>query len=387
MSEVRIAIVGLGNCASSLVQGLEYYKDADPNESVPGLMHVELGGYHIHDVRSSAAFDVDANKVGKDVADAIFTEPNNTIRFSDVPPTGITVQRGHTLDGLGTYYREMITESDAPEADVVAGVARHAGRRADLLPAGGLGAGRQVLRPVRDRRGRGVRERAAGLHRERPGVGQEVRRCRRADRGRRHQVAGRRHDHAPRPREALRGSRRGTRPYLPAELRRQHGLHEHAGARAPDVEEDLQDAIGAVPARPAARQGEHPHRPERPRAVARGSQVGDDPARGSQLRRCTAHDRDETRGVGLAELRRRDHRRAALRQAREGPRHRRPDHRPVRLLHEVARRCSSATRKRGRWSRSSPTGRPRSRWSTDRRTPTSRSDQPTRTASAGDQPA
>jgi myo-inositol-1-phosphate synthase len=118
MSEVRIAIVGLGNCASSLIQGLEYYKDADPNESVPGLMHVELGGYHIRDIEVVAAFDVDANKVGKDVADAIFTEPNNTIRFSDVPPTGVTVQRGHTFDGLGLYYRDMITESTLEPVDV-----------------------------------------------------------------------------------------------------------------------------------------------------------------------------------------------------------------------------------------------------------------------------
>ena len=118
MTEVRIAIVGLGNCASSLIQGLEYYKDADPNESVPGLMHVELGGYHIRDVRLVAAFDVDTNKVGKDVADAIFTEPNNTIRFSDVPPTGVTVQRGHTFDSLGIYYRDMITESELEPVDV-----------------------------------------------------------------------------------------------------------------------------------------------------------------------------------------------------------------------------------------------------------------------------
>jgi myo-inositol-1-phosphate synthase len=118
MSEVRIAIVGLGNCASSLVQGLEYYKGADPNDSVPGLMHVELGGYHIRDIRIVAAFDVDGNKVGTDVAEAIFTEPNNTIRFSDVPPTGVTVQRGRTLDGLGTYYRDMITESEYEPVDV-----------------------------------------------------------------------------------------------------------------------------------------------------------------------------------------------------------------------------------------------------------------------------
>jgi myo-inositol-1-phosphate synthase len=118
MSKVRLAIVGVGNCASSLVQGLEYYKDADPRDRVPGLMHVELGGYHVRDIEVVAAFDVDAKKVGKDVAEAIWSEPNNTIRFADVPPTGVVVQRGRTLDGLGAYYREMITESDAPEADV-----------------------------------------------------------------------------------------------------------------------------------------------------------------------------------------------------------------------------------------------------------------------------
>ena len=119
MSKVRIAIVGVGNCASSLVQGLEYYRDADPADRVPGLMHVELGGYHVRDVEVVAAFDVDAKKVGKDVSEAIFSEPNNTIKFSDVPPTGVPVLRGRTLDGLGAYYREVVTESDQPEADVV----------------------------------------------------------------------------------------------------------------------------------------------------------------------------------------------------------------------------------------------------------------------------
>src|SRR5512141_2248387 len=120
MSEVRIAIVWLGNCVVSLVQGLEYYKDADPADRVPGLMHVELGGYHIHDVKVVAAFDVDAKKVGKDVSEAIFTEPNNTIRFSDVPPLGVSVLRGRTLDGLGEFYRETIDESDREVADVAA---------------------------------------------------------------------------------------------------------------------------------------------------------------------------------------------------------------------------------------------------------------------------
>ena len=119
MNEVRIAIVGVGNCSSSLVQGLEYYKDANPEDRVPGLMHVDLGGYHVRDVKVVAAFDVDAKKVGTDVAEAIFSEPNNTIRFADVSATGVTVDRGRTLDGLGTYYRDVITESDAPEANVV----------------------------------------------------------------------------------------------------------------------------------------------------------------------------------------------------------------------------------------------------------------------------
>jgi myo-inositol-1-phosphate synthase len=118
MSKVKLAIVGVGNCASSLVQGLEYYKDAEPTETVPGLMHVDLGGYHVRDVEIVAAFDVDAKKVGRDVAEAIVSEPNNTIRFADVPHLGVEVRRGPTLDGLGRYYRETIEESDAPPVDV-----------------------------------------------------------------------------------------------------------------------------------------------------------------------------------------------------------------------------------------------------------------------------
>ena len=119
MSEVRVAIVGVGNCASSLVQGVEYYKDADPKASVPGLMHVQFGDYHVKDVKFVAAFDVDAKKVGQDLSDAIFASENNTIKFSDVPPTGTTVLRGHTYDGLGKYYRDMVVESDESPVDVV----------------------------------------------------------------------------------------------------------------------------------------------------------------------------------------------------------------------------------------------------------------------------
>src|SRR5690606_8797697 len=118
-NKVRVAIVGVGNCASSLVQGVQYYKDADENSTVPGLMHVKFGPYHVRDVEFVAAFDVDAKKVGFDLSDAIFASENNTIKIADVPPLGVTVQRGHTLDGLGKYYSETIEESDAQPVDVV----------------------------------------------------------------------------------------------------------------------------------------------------------------------------------------------------------------------------------------------------------------------------
>jgi myo-inositol-1-phosphate synthase len=130
MGSVRVAIVGVGNCAASLVQGIEYYRDADPSEQVPGLMHVDLGGYHVSDIEFVAAFDVDAKKVGRDLSEAIAASENNTIKIADVPPLGVTVSRGHTLDGLGRYYRETIEESDEPAVDVVA-VLREA--RADVL--------------------------------------------------------------------------------------------------------------------------------------------------------------------------------------------------------------------------------------------------------------
>src|SRR6187551_694133 len=119
MGSVRVAIVGVGNCASSLVQGVEYYKDADPSGKVPGLMHVKFGDYHVNDVEFVAAFDVDAKKVGFDLSEAINASENNTIKIADVPPTGVTVQRGVTNDGLGKYYRLTIEESDAEPVDIV----------------------------------------------------------------------------------------------------------------------------------------------------------------------------------------------------------------------------------------------------------------------------
>ena len=120
MGSVRVAVIGVGNCAASLVQGVQYYADAAPGQRVPGLMHVQFGDYHVSDVEFVAAFDVDAKKVGSDLADAIGASENNTIKICDVPPTNVIVQRGVTLDGLGKYYRETITESDVEPVDVVA---------------------------------------------------------------------------------------------------------------------------------------------------------------------------------------------------------------------------------------------------------------------------
>ncbi|THV40625.1 inositol-3-phosphate synthase [Glycomyces buryatensis] len=120
MGKLRVAVVGVGNCASSLVQGVEYYRDAKPEDRVPGLMHVQFGEYHVGDIEFVAAFDVDAKKVGQDLASAINASENNTIQFAEVPPTGVNVQRGPTLDGLGQYYEELVTESSDQPVDVAA---------------------------------------------------------------------------------------------------------------------------------------------------------------------------------------------------------------------------------------------------------------------------
>jgi myo-inositol-1-phosphate synthase len=135
--KVRVALIGVGNCASSLVQGVEYYKDAAKDDFVPGLMHVDLGGYHISDVEFSAAFDVTTDKVGMDLSEAIWAHPNNTIKFSDVPKTGITVERGMTHDGLGKYLSEVVTKAPGETADVV-GILKETGTDVvvNYLPVG-----------------------------------------------------------------------------------------------------------------------------------------------------------------------------------------------------------------------------------------------------------
>src|SRR5438876_11157957 len=119
IKRIRVAIIGVGNCASSLVQGVHDYRNAKTGEPIPGIMHVDLGGYHIRDVEFVAAFDVDKNKVGKDLADAIYAKPNNTYRFADVPKTGVKVSRGMTHDGIGKYLSKVITKAPGETADIV----------------------------------------------------------------------------------------------------------------------------------------------------------------------------------------------------------------------------------------------------------------------------
>src|ERR687885_82611 len=135
--KVRVAIIGVGNCANSLVQGVEYYKDAEPDQFVPGLMHVDLGGYHVHDVEFTAAFDVTEDKVGKDLAEAIWAYPNNTIKFADVPKTGISVARGMTHDGLGKYLGEKVKKAKG-STDDVSGILKETGTDVviNYLPVG-----------------------------------------------------------------------------------------------------------------------------------------------------------------------------------------------------------------------------------------------------------
>ena len=182
MGSVKVAIVGVGNCAASLVQGVEYYRDADETASVPGLMHVRFGEYHVSDVEFVAAFDVDAKKVGRDLSEAIVASENNTIKIADVPPLGVTVQRGTTLDGLGKYYREIVEESDEQPVDMVAAL-RESG--ADVLvcylPVGSQQAAEFYAQAAIDA-GVAFVNALPGLHRRHQGVGGQVHRRRRADR-------------------------------------------------------------------------------------------------------------------------------------------------------------------------------------------------------------
>ncbi|MEK7365016.1 MAG: inositol-3-phosphate synthase, partial [candidate division NC10 bacterium] len=151
MTAVRVAIVGVGNCASALVQGVHYYRTAPEDGFIPGLMHPRLGGYHVRDIEFSAAFDIDAGKVGRDLAEAIFAPPNNTARFAQVPPLGVPVHRGMTHDGLGHYLSQVITKAPGATADI-AGILRDTGTRVvvNFLPVGSEMATKWYVEQVLD---------------------------------------------------------------------------------------------------------------------------------------------------------------------------------------------------------------------------------------------
>ncbi len=151
MSSLRVALIGVGNCASSLVQGVQYYRHAADDVFIPGLMHPRLGGYHVGDIEFSAAFDIDERKVGRDLGDAIFQEPNNTVKFAEVPPLGVTVQRGMTHDGLGVYLAQMIRKAPGSTADI-AGILRDTGTHVvvNFLPVGSEMATKWYVEQVLD---------------------------------------------------------------------------------------------------------------------------------------------------------------------------------------------------------------------------------------------
>ena len=346
-SPIRLAIAGVGNCASSLVQGITYYRDAEPDDVVPGLMHVELG--RLPRARPACRWPPSTwtrPRSGTDLGKAIHAGLNNTVRFAEVGELGVTVQRGPTFDGLGHYYREMVEESPAEPVDVAEAL-REA--RADVLvsylPVGSEEAQRHYAQACLDAGVAFVNAIPVFIASD-PEWARKFRDAGMPDRGRRHQEPGRLHHRPPHPHPPLRGPRPGARPHLPAQLRRQHGLQEHARARAPRVQEDLQDPGRHQPdGGQRARRRRRPRRPVRPRAVAEGPQVGLHPHGGAQLRRRAAQPRAQARGVGLPQLGRRHHRRRALRQAGARPRHRRPAPRPLGLLHEVA--AGAVPRRRG----------------------------------------
>ena len=334
--KVRVAIIGVGNCASSLVQGVHYYRNAKPGDRIPGIMHVDLGGYHLRDVDFVAAFDVDRNKVGKDLADAIYAKPNNTYRFADVPKTGVKVERGMTHDGIGKYLADVVKKAPGETADIV-GILKE--RKVDVvisyLPVGSEDATRwyveQVLQagcafvnciPVFIAREPYWQKRFADKNL--PIIGDDIK----------SQVG------------ATITHRVLTRLFMDRGVRLDRTYQLNFGGNTDflnmlererlGVEEDQQDERGHEHARLPARPEGRPRRPVRLRAVAPRPQVVLHPHGGHHLRRRPAERGAEARGLGLAEQRRRRHRRDPLLQARPRPRPRRDDRRPVRVLHEVA---------------------------------------------------
>ena len=249
---INVAIIGVGNCASSLVQGLEFYRHVEEGDEVPGIMHPVAGGYHINDIRVTVAIDIDAQKVGKDLSEAVFAGQNNTLRFAEVPHAGVTVERGMTHDGLGQYLGGVIEKAPGGTADIARLLREHeVDVVVNYLPVGSeeatkwyveqtLAAGLR-LHQLHSRVHRAGRERLLAA---------ALRGGRAAHRGGRHQEPGGGDHRAPRADAAVRGPRGAAGPHVPAEFRREHGLLQHAGAFAAGVEEDFQDVGGDEPGGP-----------------------------------------------------------------------------------------------------------------------------------------
>ncbi len=360
--KVRVAIIGAGNCANSLLQGVQYYKDASPEDFVPGLMHVDLGGYHIRDIEFVAAFDVVKGKVGVDLADAIWAHPNDTIKFADVPKTGVKVSRGMTHDGIGKFLSEVVEKAPG-ETDDVVGILKETGADVvvNYLPVGSeeatkwyteqiLAAGCAMVNcmPVFIAREPYWQRRfeEAGV----PIIGDDIK-----------SQVGATISHrvlttpVPRP-------RRATGQDDAAERRRQLRLPEHARARPARVEEDLEDERRHVDARLRPRRRERARRPLRLRALADRPQVGVHPHGGQVVRRRAAEHRAQARGLGLAQLRGDRDRCGPPREAGAEQRRRRRARGAELVPDEVAAEARSATTRRARTpsaSSSSTRGSPR----------------------------
>ena len=359
--KVRVAIVGVGNCANSFIQGVQYYKDADPAEEVPGLMHVELGGYHVRDVEFVAAFDIDQEKVGKDLSEAIWSGQNDTIKFADVPNLGIKVERGMTHDGLGKYLKQKITKAPGETADIV-GILKET--KADVLvcylPVGSedatkwyveqalaAGVGFVNCLPVFIAREDywDKRFQEAGL----PIIGDDIKSQVGATIVHR-QLARLFHDRGVRLERTSQLNVGGNMDFF--NMLERERLDSKKISKTNAVTSIMGHELDPR---------QRPRRPLRLRAVADRPQVGAHPPRGQSLRRRAADRRAEARGLGLAELRRRRHRRGAADQAGAQQRHRRPARRPLQLPDEVAAHASAPTTRRASRPRSSSPPTPAAR--------------------------
>ena len=339
LGSVRVAIVGVGNCASALVQGVQFYRTAPDDGFIPGLMRPRLGPYHVRDIEFSAAFDIDARKVGADLSEAIATAPNNTVAFAEVPRLDVPVHRGMTHDGLGHYLSQVITKAPGSTADI-AGILRET--RTDVvvnfLPVGSEMATKWYVEQVLDAGCGFVNCIPVFIARE------EYWRRRFEERGL--PIVG---DDVKSQVGATIVHRVLARLFMDRGVRLDRTSQLNVGGntdfynmlertRLESKKVSKTDAVRSQLSPRDARRG-HPHRPQRLRALAGRPQVGAHPARGARLRRAAHQHRAQAGGVGLAQLRGSGHRRHPLLQDRDGSRAQGRPPRPLRLPHEVAPRA------------------------------------------------